>query len=463
MGAPLGDRSHAPASREQHEVAFDGDAAEQRCTAAGGERVCVSSLVLSAGPEDSPFAPVPELLADLRAGKMIILTDDEDRENEGDLILPAQFVTPEAITFMLSVARGYMCLSMTEADCDRLDLPPQASQNTSVRGTPFTVSIDGHPAHGFTTGVSARERARTILMAIDPRTGPGDFVRPGHINPLRSRDGGVLVRTGQTEGSIDLCRLAGLYPAAVIIEIMRDDGEMARLPDLIALGRKHGLRIGTVAQIIQHRLSSGDPLIRRMEPADGSPLRTRLGQFNLIAYESVVDPLPHVALTVGGVGSLDPGSGRALPISEPTLVRMHRRHLLGDIFLDEDSSTDGPTGQLLHEAMRAIQAARRGAIVYMRPEGRGDKPITSGSNALEQRLQTIRHQGLRTPDPEAVRAGAAREAGLPRAMRDFGIGGQILRDLGLSRLRLLTNHQTDLPGLDAFGLEVVERVGLAAR
>src|SRR4051812_6615009 len=176
------------------------------------------------------FTPIPEVLDQLKTGRMVILTDDESRENEGDLVIPAQFITPEAITFMLSVARGYMCLSLTEADCDRLDLHPQGPVNTSARGTPFTVSIDGHPRHGFTTGVSARERARTILMAIDPASTPGDFVRPGHINPLRSRDGGVLVRTGQTEGSLDLCRLAGLHASAVIIEIMRDDGEMARMP-----------------------------------------------------------------------------------------------------------------------------------------------------------------------------------------------------------------------------------------
>jgi 3,4-dihydroxy 2-butanone 4-phosphate synthase/GTP cyclohydrolase II len=405
-----------------------------------------------------PFSPIPEILDELRAGRMVILTDDEDRENEGDLILPAQFVTPEAITFMLSVARGYMCLSLTESDCNRLDLHAQASVNTSARGTPFTISIDGHPKHGFTTGVSAKERARSIRMAIDPASKPDDFVRPGHINPLRSRDGGVLVRTGQTEGSIDLCRLAGLYPAAVIIEIMRDDGEMARLPDLKSLAQAHKLKICSVAQIIQHRLAAGhESLVRRMDPVSGTPLRTEFGLFNLIAYESIVDPLPHIALTVGGVGDLDSTTGQVRPVREPTLVRVHRRHMLGDIFLDMESASDGPTGNTLHAAMRAIQSAGRGAIVYMRPEGRGDKPL-SGSAALEQQLQTIRHQGLRATDEEAQRAQAARDTHLPRAMRDFGIGGQVLRDLGLSRLRLLTNHQTGLPGLEAFGLEVVERV-----
>lgn len=398
---------------------------------------------------------------------MVILTDDEDRENEGDLILPAQFVTPEAITFMLSVARGYMCLSLTEADCDRLDLHPQSTVNTSARGTPFTVSIDGHPKHGFGTGVSAKERARTIRMCIDPASGPGDFVRPGHINPLRSRDGGVLVRTGQTEGSLDLCRLAGLYPAAVIIEIMRDDGEMARLPDLRELAARHGLKLCSVAQIIAHRLRGGvegvgsgaDLLVSRQEPRAGSALRTSLGLFNLIAYDSVVDPLPHLALTVGGVGDLDPSTGRARPVAEPTLVRVHRRHLLGDIFLDQDSSPEGPTGGVLHASMRMIQRAGRGVVLYMRPVSKGDK-VLAGSAAVEQRLQTLRSQGVASLDDESARAEAAHRAHLPVEMRDFGIGGQILRDLGLSKLRLLTNRQTDLPGLEAFGLEVVERVAV---
>ncbi|MEM9166145.1 MAG: 3,4-dihydroxy-2-butanone-4-phosphate synthase, partial [Planctomycetota bacterium] len=203
---------------------------------------------------EPPFSPIEEILAELRAGRMIVLTDDEDRENEGDLVLPAQHVTPEAITFMLSVARGYLCLSLTEADCDRLELTPQSAVNTSVRATPFTVSIDASPAHGVGTGVSAADRAASIRLAIDPASTPGDFVRPGHINPLRARDGGVLVRIGQTEGSVDLCRLAGLHPSALIIEIMRDDGAMARVPDLVELCKQHSLKMCSVRQIIEHRL-----------------------------------------------------------------------------------------------------------------------------------------------------------------------------------------------------------------
>lgn len=407
-----------------------------------------------------PFSTIADILTDLRAGKMVILTDDEDRENEGDLVLPAQFVTPETITFMLSVARGYMCLSLTAADCDRLELTPQSGVNTSVRGTPFTVSIDGHPRHGFTTGVSARERARTIQMVIDPKTTPDDFVRPGHINPLRSRDGGVLVRTGQTEGSIDLCRLAGLYPAAVIIEIMRDDGEMARLPDLRVLAEKHGIRIGSVAQIIEHRLAR-ESLVRRIEPVSGTPIRTEFGAFNLIAFRSLVDPLPHVALCTGGVGDLDE-NGQVKPIERPTLVRMHRRNLLGDIFLDIDSAPpgEGSTARVLHESMRRIQEEGHGAIVYLRPEGAGDAPA-GGMSALENQLQMIQRSGAGGPSAGGgsgwdAAAPIAPSDALPARMRDFGVGGQILRSLGLSRLRLLTNHPRTLPGLDAFGLEVVE-------
>ncbi len=403
-----------------------------------------------------PLAPIDDILSDLRAGRMVILVDDEGRENEGDLILPAQFTTPEAITFMLSVARGYMCLSLTAADCDRLDLHPQTGVNTSVRGTPFTVSIDGHPRHGFTTGVSARERAKSILMAIDPATGPADFVRPGHINPLRSRDGGVLVRTGQTEGSIDLCRLAGLNPAAVIIEIMRDDGEMARMPDLEKIAATHKLKIGSVAQIIAHRLSR-ESLVRRESPVGGTPIRTQFGEFNLIAMRSIVDPLPHVALCVGGVGDLD-SSGRVIPWAEPTMVRMHRRNLLGDVFLDLDSASDGPTGRTLHRAMRAVQREGRGAIIYLRPEGAGDSALI-GSGALEQRLQTI-DRAAGSPDDTRAAEPVASNSRVPDHMRDYGIGGQILRELGLTRLRLLTNHPREMPGLEAFGLSIAGHVGL---
>ncbi|HEX8878255.1 MAG TPA: 3,4-dihydroxy-2-butanone-4-phosphate synthase [Phycisphaerales bacterium] len=381
----------------------------------------------------SPFSPVTDILDELRAGRMIVLTDDEDRENEGDLVFPAQFATPEAITFALTHARGYLCLSLTEADCDRLDLHPQASANTSSRGTAFTVSIDGHPRHGFTTGVSARERARCIQMMIDPRTTPDDFVRPGHINPLRSRDGGTIVRTGQTEGSVDLCRMAGLYPAAVIIEIMKDDGEMARVPDLIEFCKRHEIKMCSVAQIIEHRLAR-ESLVKRI----GTPqkVRTHAGEFDAIVYQSLVDPLPHVVLSKGGIGITG-------PTHAPALVRMHRRHLLGDVF--GEIAPDGrSSGDVLRGSMELIQKEGRGAIVYLRTD-----MADAGDQDVEAMLQQPR------------RAASGSTAGAQSAtQRDFGVGGQILRDLGLTRLRLITNSKRDMPGLDAFGLEIVDRVSV---
>lgn len=386
------------------------------------------------------FSSIDEVLADLRLGKMVILTDDEDRENEGDLVLPAQFASPETITFMLSVARGYMCLSLTEADCDRLDLSPQAAVNTSSRGTAFTISIDGHSKHGFTTGVSAKERARTIQMCIDPKFGPADFVRPGHINPLRSRDGGVLVRIGQTEGSIDLCRGAGLYPAAIIIEIMHDDGEMARLPQLNELARRHNLKMCSVRQIIEHRLSRST-MVTRLAPHGGRTIRTREGEFTLFAFRSVADPLPHLALTAGGVGLLS-SDGTPIETPEPTLVRVHRRDLMGDVFLDLDSSPAGATGSTLRTSMRMIQEAGRGAIVYLRPQW--------AEEDWRRQLQTPFDSSDEDKPHKSV----------PPSMVEYGTGSQILRALGLSKLRLMTNSHADYPKLDAFGLQIVERVGV---
>jgi len=408
-----------------------------------------------------PFSPIEDVLEDLRNGKMIILTDDEGRENEGDLVLPAQFCSPSAITFMLTHARGYLCLSMSEADCDRLDLSPQSAVNTSKRGTAFTISVDGHPRHGFTTGVSATERSRCIQMMIDKRNTSADFVRPGHINPLRSRNGGVLVRTGQTEGSLDLCRMAGLYDAALIIEIMRDDGEMARVPDLAVFSVKHNIKVCSVAQIIQHRLHR-ESLVKRIGPPGGRSIRTRHGTFQALMFESLVDPLPHLVLTAGGVGSLDP-SGSLLPTPAPTLVRMHRRNLLGDVFGDLDSAPGGTTGDLLNAALEKISREQHGALVYLRTTASGHTPPASGTGDsgfnLEGQLQTLRSSGEQ-PNPDEPALLAATEA-MPQ--REFGIGVQILRHLGLSKIRLISNSRRELPGLEAFGLEIVEHVRIDAK
>ncbi|MBL0928189.1 MAG: 3,4-dihydroxy-2-butanone-4-phosphate synthase [Phycisphaerales bacterium] len=396
------------------------------------------------------FSPIPDILDDLRAGKMIVLVDDERRENEGDLVLAAQHATPEAINFMTRFAGGYLCLSLTASDCDRLALTPQAADNTSVRGTAFTVSIDGHPRHGVGTGVSASDRARTVKLAIDPSTGPGDFVRPGHINPLRARDGGVLVRTGQTEGAVDLARLAGLHPSALIIEIVREDGEMARRDDLERLCAKNGLKMCSVDQVIAHRLAR-ESLVRRLEPRAGTPIDTEFGRFNLIAYESVVDPAPHLALTLGGVGDLDAsGSARAQP--GDTLVRMHRRDLLGDLFGRVEGG-EASTGAQLRAAMAAIRKEGRGAVVYLRPRGVGDDP--------EQHLAALRGPSALAEDrPDLANMRRDRDAGGVVRRLDYGIGSQILRDLGVTRLRLLTNHPRGVPGLEAFGLTITGHVAL---
>ncbi len=359
---------------------------------------------------------------------MVVLVDDEDRENEGDLVLAAQFVSPEAINALTRLAGGYLCLSLTEADCDRLALHPQSPTNTTVRGTPFTVSIDAHPRHGISTGISAADRATTIRLAVDPNTTPDDFVRPGHINPLRSRDGGVLVRTGQTEGAVDLCRLAGLRPAALIIEIIREDGQMARRPDLDSMCKKHWWKMGSVEQIIQYRLAR-ERLVKRETPERGAPITTPEGPFTLLTLSSVVDPLPQYVLTLGGVGDLDP-AGRVIESDAPTLVRMHRANLLGDVFGGAGSPGDRSSAAVLRESMRAIQREGRGAIVYLRHSDPG-------------------------PGGTAANGGT-----VPMPLREYGVGGQVLRELGLRNLRLLTNHPRAVPGLDAFGLRIVENVAL---
>lgn len=388
-----------------------------------------------------PFSPIDEILDELRAGRMVVVTDDESRENEGDLILPAQFITPEAIMFMLKQATGYMFVSLPESDCDRLDLHGQSAVNTSARGTPLTVSVDGAPKHGFTTGVSAHERAKTIQMLIDPSTKPDDFVRPGHINPLRSRDGGVLVRVGHTEGIVDLCRLAGLNPGCVGIEIVHPEGRMMRVPDLAEFCQQHNLKMCSIKQIIEYRLSRSS-IVERIDPAEGTSVRTPEGDFNLVAFRSIGDPMPHLALTVGDVGRLDE-YGSAIEDSTPTLVRVHKRDLLGDIFDDLDSSAGSSTGQTLRASMRMIQKEGRGAIVYLRPHGVGD--------GLSQRLSRPFDHDIEDSVIEAISP----------EMVEYGTGSQILRALGLSNLRLITNSSVSYPQLEAFGLTISERVAPA--
>ncbi len=394
-----------------------------------------------------PLSSIPEILDEIRAGRVIVLVDDENRENEGDFVCAAEKITVGLINFMTRVGGGYLCVPLTEADCDRLELGPQSAVNTSVHGTPLTVSVDGHPRHGVGTGISAHDRVRTIQLLLDPATMPDDLVRPGHINPLRARDGGVLVRTGQTEGAVDLARLAGLHPSGVLIEIVKPDGTMARMPDLEVTCAEHGLKMCSVEQIIEHRLER-EALVKRIPPLEGTRIETPEGPFTLIAYESEIDPLPHLALTVGGVGAPTPNGSVN---DEPTLVRMHRRDLLGDIFLEATN----PTGNSLRAAMRMIQQEGRGAIVYLRPEGYGDD--------LRGRLQKIRRPASGDVNrPDLTRADGVAGRAQPMDHRDFGTGSQILRDLGLRKLRILTNNPKTLRGLHGFGLEIVEQVRIEA-
>ncbi|HVX83464.1 MAG TPA: 3,4-dihydroxy-2-butanone-4-phosphate synthase [Phycisphaerae bacterium] len=386
-------------------------------------------------------SPIPAALAALQSGRMVILVDDEDRENEGDLVLPAQFITPEAVNFMLKEARGVLCVALSPDACDRLQLYPQAAVNTAPLGTAFTISVDAHPKFGITTGVSSDQRATTIKLLADPHTQPADLARPGHIFPLRARPGGVLERAGQTEGSVDLCRLAGLTPAAVIIEIMADDGSMARRPALETFAKKHDIPLCSIADLIQFRLQR-DTLIRRLESL---PLATPEGPFTLRIYETVGDPLVHLALTAGNVGDIDPLTNRTIQQKEPTFVRMHSEHLLGDVF--HAHGTD--SARELHASLRLIQEAGQGALVYLRQESRG--------RALLHRLhefQPTEHIPRQTTTQDAGRMTS------PPVMdrRDFGIGAQILRDLGLSQLRLLTNRPKKLHSLEGFGLTIAQQV-----
>ena len=374
----------------------------------------------------SAFASIDDAVAALRAGRMIIVVDDEDRENEGDLTLAADKVTPEAINFMARYGRGLICLSMTGGRLDELEIPMAVADNTSRFETAFAVPID--VKHGTTTGISAADRAATVRAAIDSATRPGDLSRPGHVFPLRARDGGVLVRAGQTEAAVDLSRLAGLYPAGVICEIMNDDGTMARVPELQRFARRHELLMVTVADLIRYRMRH-DRLVRRTAAA---ALPTDHGEFQVVAFESLIDGQTHVALVRGEVGD---GQG--------VLVRVHSRCLTGDVF----SSSRCDCGRQLSLAMERIAAEGRGVLLYLNQEGRG---IGLGNKIRAYELQD---QGLDTVE-------ANEHLGFKADQRDYGIGAQILGDLGVRTMRLLTNNPRKFIGLEGYGLAVQESVSL---
>jgi 3,4-dihydroxy 2-butanone 4-phosphate synthase/GTP cyclohydrolase II len=375
------------------------------------------------------LATVEEAIEEYRHGRFVIIIDDQERENEGDLCLPAQFVDADAINFMAKYGRGLICMPMTAERIDRLGIPMMVGRNDSHFGTPFTVSVEART--GVSTGISAADRARTVEVLIDPKSRPEDVVMPGHMFPLRARDGGVLVRAGQTEAVVDLAKLAGLYPAGVLCEIMKADGTMARLPDLRRFAGRHKLKIISVDQLIAYRTQK-ERLVKRVTE---TVLPTEFGEWKTVAYRSPIDPDEHVALVMGDVTT-----------PEPVLVRMHSQCVTGDVF----GSQRCECGEQLHASMKMIAKEGRGVVVYMRQEGRG----IGLHNKL--RAYALQDTGLDTVE--------ANEAlGFPADRRDYGIGMQILVDLGLKDVRILTNNPAKRAGLEGFGLRMVERVPIIAQ
>ncbi|MBF0318542.1 MAG: bifunctional 3,4-dihydroxy-2-butanone-4-phosphate synthase/GTP cyclohydrolase II [Nitrospirae bacterium] len=373
------------------------------------------------------FNTIEEAIKDIAEGKMVILIDDEDRENEGDLCIAAEKITPDVINFMAKFGRGLICLSLTHEKIEQLNLPMMTSNNTSSFGTAFTVSIEARK--GVTTGISAHDRAKTILTAIDPKCRPEDLARPGHIFPLRAKPGGVLQRAGQTEGSVDLASLAGLTPAGVICEILNDDGTMARVPELMEFSRTHQMKIVTIEDLIEYRLKN-ERLIKRVANVK-CPTRHG-GDFKAIAYENAVDDNVHLALIKGDLTS-----------DEPVLVRVHSECLTGDVF----GSRRCDCGEQLRKAMEIIDKEGRGVILYMRQEGRG----IGLANKLK--AYELQDKGMDTVE-------ANLELGFKDDLRDYGIGAQILVDLGVKRIALMTNNPRKIVGLDGYGLEIVKRVSI---